>query len=253
MAVLLQGSLLITGAVSGIGRATALCMVRHGVTKLALGDIKSTQLPETKDKLLSKGSDLEVLVLELDVRSDASTEKAFAEAVAAFGRIDYLINNAGVPGSFTPTDQLSYSDWQRPFDVNLHAAIQQMLKQDMRETSLSRGSIVNVASILGLTGSSNPASGYSASKHAVIGLTRTDARHCAKQGIRINAVCPGYIDTPIVLNLDETVRKNLISQIPAGRPGKPEEVGNAIVFLASDLSSFMYGKGLVVDGGQICH
>jgi len=125
----------------GIGRATALCMVHYGVTKLALGDINLTQLQETKDELLSKGSDLEVLLLELDVRSDASTENAFAEAVAAFGRIDYLINNAGVPGSFTPTDQLSYSDWQRPFEVNLHgvwrcqrAAIQQMLKQDMRET-----------------------------------------------------------------------------------------------------------------------
>ncbi|KIV81004.1 hypothetical protein PV11_08458 [Exophiala sideris] len=262
MAQLLRGSAFITGAGSGM---VTPC------TPLPWNEQSQTSF---KNEIVSKLANVEILLLEVDITSESSVDQALQTAAATFGRVDYAVNNAGISGPFAPTEHVAFSEWRRLLDVNLdgtwrcqRAELQQMMKQDLQEAG---GVIVNVASILGLVGASSqtPAAAYSASKHALMGLTKTDARYYAKQGIRINAICPGqaaqhrdgiyqlthdsYIETPLLRNLDDAMRQRLISRIPANRLGKPEEVGNAIVFLASHLSAFMYGQGLVVDGGQTC-
>ncbi|KIV78545.1 hypothetical protein PV11_06190 [Exophiala sideris] len=268
MSGLLQGTAFITGAGSGIGQATAICMAQHGVTRFALGDIDLEKLAETKAALISHSSDVGVLLIELDVSKEDSVKEAVEKAVAKFGRIDYAVNNAGISGPIARTESVAFSDWQQLVSVNLNGVwlcqrseILQMLKQDLRSTGPgsssinSRGVIVNVASVLGIIGASgsSPVTAYSAAKHGVMGLTKTDARVYAKEGIRINAICPGFIETPLLMGtISDEGRKAIVKEIPADRLGKPEEIGSSIVYLMSHLSSFMYGHGLVVDGGQVC-
>ncbi|KIW81138.1 hypothetical protein Z517_04161 [Fonsecaea pedrosoi CBS 271.37] len=255
MSGLLRGTAFVTGAGSGIGRATAICLAQHGVSNLALGDVDTKRLEETQAELVAQGLAVQVVLIELDVSSEDAVRGAIAKTVAAFGRIDYAVNNAGVAGPMGRAENVAFAEWRRLLDVNLNgvwlcqrAEIQAMLKQDLRATG---GVIVNVASILGLMGASgtSPVTAYSAAKHAVMGLTKTDARVYAKEGIRINAICPGFIETPLLTpTLNDAVRKELLRRIPADRLGAPEEIGNSIVYLMSHLSSFMYGHGLVVDG-----
>ncbi|KAH0836955.1 3-oxoacyl-[acyl-carrier-protein] reductase FabG [Fonsecaea pedrosoi] len=262
MSGLLRGTAFVTGAGSGIGRATAICLAQHGVSNLALGDVDTKRLEETQAELAAQGLAVQVILIELDVSSEDAVREAIEKTVAAFGRIDYAVNNAGVAGPMGRAENVAFAEWRRLLDVNLNgvwlcqrAEIQQMLKQDLRATGPyspgSRGVIVNVASILGLMGASgtSPVTAYSAAKHAVMGLTKTDARVYAREGIRINAICPGFIETPLLTpTLNDAVRKELLRRIPADRLGAPEEIGNSIVYLMSHLSSFMYGHGLVVDG-----
>ncbi|KJX92833.1 short chain dehydrogenase reductase family oxidoreductase like protein [Zymoseptoria brevis] len=267
MAELLIGTAFITGAASGLGRATAFAFAQHGITNLALTDLDPTALENTRSDLIQKFPRLNVLVLVSDVRSEDAVARAIADTVSQFGRIDAAVNNAGISGgSFALTQDASWEDWSRIYDVNIHGVwrcqkyeLKQMSGQEVIETkpgqplSKSRGVIINVASVLGLLGgnATTPVAGYSSTKHAVLGLTKTDAICYATQGIRVNAICPGYIDTPLLQNLDEATLQRIVSKIPAGRLGNPEEIGNAIVFLASYLSSFMTGQVLVVDGGQL--
>ncbi|KAI1615962.1 hypothetical protein EDD36DRAFT_450369 [Exophiala viscosa] len=255
MSALLQGTAFVTGAGSGIGQATALCMAQHGVKRFALGDIDLKKLDETKNALESQSSDVDVLLIKLDVSNEDSVKEAVEKAAAKFGRIDYAVNNAGISGPVARTESVAFSEWQHLMSVNLNGVwlcqrseILQMLKQDPHSTG---GVIVNVASVLGLIGASgkSPVTAYSAAKHGVMGLTKTDARVYAKEGIRINAICPGFIETPLLTGtISDENRKAIVKEIPADRMGKPEEIGNSIVYLMSHLSSFMYGHGLVVDG-----
>ena len=168
-----------------------------------------------------------------------------------FGRLDIAFNNAGIEGVWAPIVRQSEEDWDRTIDINLKGVwlclkyeIRQMLKQG------AGGAIVNMASIMGLIGSAGAAA-YSASKHGVIGLTKTAALENAKSGIRINAVCPGFTETPMADRIFRApeVHKYVLSCHPIGRLGRPAEIAEAVVWMCSDRASFMTGQSLVLDGG----
>ncbi|KIV83124.1 hypothetical protein PV11_05177 [Exophiala sideris] len=262
MASLLKGVGFITGAASGIGKATAFSFAKHGARALAIGDLNSAAIQDTAAELKEDFPNIEVLPLQLDVGDEGSIDEVVAQAASKFGRIDYAVNNAGVGGDLVPSAGLSSSDWQRVVNINLsgvwkssRAEIRQMLKQQPLESNsvrYNRGTIVNMASMYGLiaTPLNIPAVAYTATKHGVIGLTKADAIAYAREGIRINAMCPGYIATPLLkeATASEAMQRE-IERTPAGRIGEMEEIADTITFMVSPMSSFMYGAGLVADGG----
>lgn len=197
----------------------------------------------------------------MDTSKEDSVQSAIDQTVKTFGRIDIAVNNAGIGGKAKPTAEGDFADWQRVISVNLHgvwlcqrAQIRHMLQQEplVPPPRGSRGVIVNVASMLGLVASSptTPACEYTASKHGVVGLTRTDGVAYASQGIRINAICPGYIATPLLKSATARgVMAGEMAKVPQGRLGEMEEIADSIVYLSSPMSSFMTGATLAVDGG----
>lgn len=279
MATLLRGAAFITGAGSGmfpivpkksheltrstgIGQYTAFALARHGVRQLALCDIRPGALKDTTSELRKRhGDDVQLLSIEMDTSKEDSVHSAINDTVQAFSRLDIAVNNAGIGGTPKPTAQNEFDDWQRVTSVNLNgvwlcqrAQIRQMLRQEplVPPPRGNRGVIVNVASMLGLVASSptTPACAYTASKHGVVGLTKTDAVAYASQGIRINAMCPGYVATPLLKSASaEGVMAGEVAKVPQGRLGEMEEIADAIVYLASPMSSFMTGATLAVDGG----
>ncbi|KAG9775195.1 Short-chain dehydrogenase anuF [Exophiala dermatitidis] len=262
MATLLKGVGFITGAASGIGKATAFSFAKHGAKALALADMNAAAVKAVGAEIQKSYPKVQVLPLELNVTDEKAVDAAISQTASQFGRIDYAVNNAGITGVMAHSADLDPADWKKVLDVNLHgvwlcerAEVRQMLKQEPLEANTvryGRGTIVNMSSMYGVIGPSvnTPATAYSASKHGVLGFTKPDAVAYAKQGIRINAICPGYVATPL---LEEAVKSGAmdkeIERTPIGRMAVPEEIGDTITFLASPMSSFMYGAGLVVDGG----
>lgn len=247
---------------TGIGQYTAYALARYGLRQLALCDIRPEVLKDTTKELRKNhGDDIQLLSLEMDTSKEDSVHSAINDTVKAFFRLDIAVNNAGIGGIPKPTAENELEDWQRVMSVNLNgvwlcqrAQIRQMLKQDplLPPPRGNRGVIVNVASMLGLVASSpgTPACAYTASKHGVVGLTKTDAVMYASQGIRINAMCPGYIATPLLKSASaEGVMAGELAKVPQGRLGEIEEIADSIVYLASPMSSFMTGATLAVDGG----
>ena len=235
---------IVTGGSSGIGKATVKDMVAEGA-KVIIADINDEEGKELAEKLNQK--EKRTVYCHVDVTSEEDTEKMVKMAEEEFGRLDILFCNAGI-GDMAVTEKLEKSVWQKVIDVNLtgvflciKAAIPVMKKT-------GSGSIVNCASILGHVGQAQSAS-YTASKGGVVNMTRSLAAEYAGQDIRVNAVCPGYIKTPILDDLDEEMLENLIAKHPIGRLGEPEEVAKATTFLASDDASFITGENLLVDGG----
>ncbi|KAK5169771.1 uncharacterized protein LTR77_005749 [Saxophila tyrrhenica] len=261
MTSLLKGVTFITGAGSGIGQCAAYALARHGVRQIALCDIRPDNLKTTSEQLKKQHPDVETLNIEMDTAKEDSVNSAVDQTVKHFGRLDIALNNAGIGGAGKQTADQELADWQRVMDVNVNgvwmcqrAQIRQMLKQEPLTAPPrgNRGVIVNTASMLGLVASTpiSAAVAYTTSKHAVMGLTKTDAVAYAAQGIRINAICPGYVGTPLLQQATETgVMDGEIAKVPQGRLGEMEEIADSIVFLASPMSSFMTGSGLVVDGG----
>ncbi|TKA64397.1 hypothetical protein B0A49_08618 [Cryomyces minteri] len=265
MVSLLRGAAFVTGAGSGIGQYTAFALARYGVKQIAIADINPVSLRSTLEQLKSRNANVEILPLELDVSSESSIDQAISTVVSQFGRLDYAINNAGIAGPAQASTDFRPSEWQKLLDVNLTGVwlcqrpeLRQMMKQqplhpdDVRQ---GRGVIVNVASMLGLVASSpnTPATAYTASKHGVLGLTKTDAVMYAPHGIRLNAICPGYVETPLLKAATQSgIMAKEIEKVPMGRLAKMEEIADSIVYLASPLSSYMTGSGLVVDGGYTC-
>ena len=241
---------LVTGASSGIGRASALAFAREGA-KVVVSDVNVDGGQETVR--LIKGNGGEAIFVKADVSQAAEVEALVRQTVTAYGRLDYAHNNAGVEGAFTTTVAYPDESWERVLAVNLKGVwlcmkheITQMLKQ-------GGGAIVNTASGAGLVGVPN-LSAYVASKHGVVGLTKTAALEYAKAGIRVNAVCPGVIDTPMVARLTREqphVAEALVAGEPMGRVGKPEEIAEAAVWLCSDAASFVTGHAMAVDGGYL--
>lgn len=241
---------LITGAASGIGRATALAFARNGADVVVV-DIQEETGVKTARMVEEIGR--KSLFIRADVSKDTDVKEMLRRAIDKFGRLDYAFNNAGIEGAQAVTPDCAEENWNRVIDINLKGVwlcmkyqIPQMLKQ-------GRGSIVNCSSIAGLIGfPSIPA--YVASKHGVIGLTKTAALENAKSNIRINAVCPGVIQTPMVdrfIHGEAQIRIQLVEGEPVGRVGQPEEIADAVLWLSSQSSSFVTGHPLVVDGGWV--
>ncbi|KAH6672069.1 3-oxoacyl-reductase [Halenospora varia] len=258
-ASILKGTAYLTGAASGIGKGAAFALARNGITRLALTDISQKSLDATKKELKEKFPKLEIECMQLDVCDGKAIEQSIAETVKRFGRIDVGINVAGIGGSGKTTAELEESGWMSVIDVNLNGVwrsqkeqIKAMLKQENLGPRLGRGNIINIASMYGLVGTpqSIPASAYTASKHGVIGLTKADANTFASEGIRINAICPGYVRTPLLQESTEAgLMDTEIAKTPMGRMAEVGEIGDCIVFLASPMASFMVGSSLLADGG----
>ncbi len=249
MTMELEGKVgLVTGGTSGIGRETAVLFARVGARVVVAGR-RVQEGEETIELIRASGGD--GLFVKTDVSKAAEVDQLVQKTVEKFGRLDVAFNNAGVEGVLSPIIRQSEEDWDRTIAINLKGVwlclkyeIRQMLKQG------GAGAIVNMASVLGLVGSVGAAA-YSASKHGVIGLTQTAALENAKGGIRINAVCPGFIETPMANRIFRApgAHKYIVSCHPIGRLGRPTEVAEAVVWMCSDRASFMTGQSLVLDGG----
>ncbi|AXI08509.1 short-chain dehydrogenase [Oceanobacillus zhaokaii] len=231
----------ITGGVSGIGAATARLFAAEGA-KLVLADFNKEKGTAFEAELKSEGA--EVVFVKADVTNEEDVKNIYDTALSAFGKVDILFNNAGI-GAVKPTEELTYSEWRKTVEVDLdgvflvaQAAIKEFLKT-------GGGVIVNTASMYGWVGSPGSAA-YNAAKAGVINLTRSLGLEYAERNIRVNALCPGFIETPI---LGETDREFLTNATPMKRLGKAEEIAKAVLFMASDDSSFMTGNFIIVDGG----
>ncbi|MCM3668314.1 SDR family oxidoreductase [Mesobacillus maritimus] len=231
----------ITGGASGIGAATARLFVSEGA-KVVLVDLNEEKGKSFEAEL--KALNAEALFIKANITSEQDVADLFKQTVEAFGKVDIVFNNAGI-GRVQPSHELEYSEWRNTVNVDLDGvflvareAIREMLKT-------GGGTIVNTASMYGWVGSPGSAA-YNAAKGGVINLTRSLALEYAEQNIRINALCPGFIDTPII---PEESKQVLSAATPMKRLGKAEEMAKAVLFMASDDSSFMTGNTLTVDGG----
>ncbi|EXJ84863.1 hypothetical protein A1O3_05538 [Capronia epimyces CBS 606.96] len=256
----LSGVAFITGAGGSIGQAVAVGFARHGVTKIAGVDINSKGLEETAALLSRTYPEVEFLAVTADLTSETAVREAVQQVVGKFGAIHYAANNAGIGRPFGLTGETNADDYDRVMQVNVKGVwlcekyeLEQMVKQAPRTVGSGagvpeRGAIVNTASILGLL--AMPLLGvYNTSKHAVLGLTRTDAIDYARKGVRVNAICPGFVDTPLLLDSTKKALASTIDRTPQGRLAQPEEVADAVCFLASGLASHITGVALPVDGG----
>ncbi len=238
---------LITGASSGIGKATALAFARRGA-KLVLGNRRVKEGEETADMAREAGAD--AIFHKTDVAVAGEVEALVQLALSTFGRLDCAFNNAGMAGGVAPTAECTEENWDRVMAANLKG-VWLCMKHQIRAMLGHGGVIVNNASAAGMTGTRNmPA--YAASKGGVIQLTRTAALEYAKVGIRVNAVCPGFIRTPMVDSLSAVNPKfeeYMLKVEPLGRLGTPEEVAEAVVWLSSDAAAFITGHAMAIDGG----
>jgi NAD(P)-dependent dehydrogenase (short-subunit alcohol dehydrogenase family) len=238
----------ITGAATGIGYATAEAFAKLGANVVLAGDIADAGQDAAR-RIQQAGA--KAVFVHTDVSDPRQVERLMVQAVAAFGRIDYAVNNAGIEGAQAATADCTEANWARVLAVNLTGAWLCMKHEIPKMLTQGGGAIINVSSVAGLVGFRNlPA--YVASKHGLVGLTKTAALEYATRGIRINAVCPGVIHTPMVDRVTGSrpeAAADLIAMEPVGRMGRPEEVADAIVWLAGPHASFVTGHAFAVDGG----
>ncbi|WP_144461240.1 SDR family NAD(P)-dependent oxidoreductase [Siminovitchia fortis] len=239
---------IVTGGASGIGEATVRLFAEEGA-KVVIADY-SERGRDLSEELNNSG--YETLFVKTDVTKEEDVKQMINETVNTYGKLDIMYANAGVADD-APAHELSYEKWKRTIDINLSGvflsdkySIEQFLKQG------TGGVIVNAGSIHSFASLPNPTA-YSSAKGGVKLLTQNLCTAYAKDGIRINAVCPGYIDTPLLKNVDPQTKEYLVSLHPQGRLGKPEEIAKAVLFLASDDASFVNGTTLLVDGGYTAH
>ncbi len=242
---------LVTGGASGIGRATALTFAREGA-KLIVADMNEDGGQQTVHMITENGGD--ATFVQVDVSNATEVEAMISKAVETYGRLDCAHNNAGISsgGQRAFTAEYPEDRWHQVIAINLTGVWLCMKYELQRMLQQGGGAIVNTASIAGLVGLPY-ASAYVASKHGVVGLTKTAALEYAKSGIRVNCVCPGYIETPMTApSMQDPERMALmIASEPVGRMGNPEEVAEAVVWLCSDVASFVTGHSMTVDGGYV--
>jgi NAD(P)-dependent dehydrogenase (short-subunit alcohol dehydrogenase family) len=242
---------LVTGGSSGIGRATAIAFARTGAHTV-VADINVEGGQETVRMISGQGG--EGLFVQTDVTKSADAEALVRQIVSKFGRLDWAHNNAGFGGDLVRTADYSEATWDQVMDVNLKAVWLCMKYEVLQMLRQRSGAIVNTSSIAGLRGMPRGArnAAYIASKHGVVGLTKVAALDYASDGIRINVVCPGFIDTPMVARgfpTPEDLAPVMAELEPVTRLGTPEEVAQAVLWLCSDAASFVTGHTMVVDGG----
>ena len=241
---------LITGAAAGIGRATAILFAKQGA-KVVISDVDKKGLEETEKMIGEEGG--EVLSLLTDVSKSDEVKEMIDKTLDRFGRLDYACNNAGIEGKMAGIAAYSEEDWDKVLNINLRGQWLCM-KYEIPAILKQGGAIVNVSSILGKVGFAE-APAYTAAKHGLNGLTKAAALEYSGQGIRINSVCPGFIETPMLdragITSDKETKENTISLHPIGRLGLAQEVAEAIVWIASEKAAFVCGHSLMVDGGYI--
>ncbi len=241
---------LVTGGSYGIGRAAAIGFSRRGA-KVAVADMDETRGSETLRLVREAGG--EAVFIRTDVSREADAKAMVEKTVTTYGRLDCAFNNAGIHKEFIPTTEFMESDWNQVIDVNLKSVWLCMKYEIPEMLKLGKGAIVNTSSAAGLVAIlSNPA--YPASKHGVVGLTKTTALEFARKGIRVNAICPGPTRTGMheaLIAVSSDTVKILIEKTPMGRLGEPEEVANAAIWLCSDEASYITGHALPVDGGVV--
>jgi NAD(P)-dependent dehydrogenase (short-subunit alcohol dehydrogenase family) len=241
---------IITGGASGMGRVAARMFAAEGA-KVVVADVTEAAAQSVVDEVKADGG--QAVAVVADVSKEADAKRMVDEAIAAFGRVDVLYNNAGImPQADHSVIDTSVEDWDRVMAVNVRGvflgckfAIPKMVQQ-------GSGSIINIASFVALVGCSNPQDAYTASKGAVLSLTRSLAVQFAPSGVRSNAICPGPVETPLLMDWlvkDEEAKRIRLARNPTGRFGKPEEIVNMAIYLASDESRWTNGASLVVDGG----
>lgn len=237
---------LVTGASGGIGRATALAFAASGAS-VVVSDVNDAGGQETAAMIVAAGG--KAVFQHCNVADGAEVKALVARAVSEYGRLDFAHNNAGINNM--GADEYQDEVWDRSIAINLSGVMYCMREEAEVMLAQGKGAIVNTSSINGLVGN-GAQPGYTATKHGVIGLTRHGALRWAKNGIRVNAVCPGVIETPMTAPLvaNPDMRALLDSMTPMGRMGQAEEIAAAVLWLCSDQSSFVTGHPLVVDGGS---
>ncbi len=236
---------LVTGGSSGIGRATAIAFAREGA-KVVVAARRVKESEETVRLIKEAGSD--GIFIQTDVAVEEQVQTLIEKTIATYGCLDYAFNNAGFAAG-SPITEATVDIYEKTFAVNVKGVLLCMKYEILQMLKNGSGSIVNNASILGLTGLENT-SLYTASKHAVLGLTKVAAIEMAQSNIRVNAVCPGVIDTEMAHPFfDIPFYKRFIERHPMGRVGQAEEVATAVVYLCSDKASFITGQNLAIDGG----
>ena len=243
---------LVTGGASGIGRATALTFAREGA-KLIIADMNEEGGQQTAHMITENGG--AATFVPVDVTQATAVEAMVSKTVDTYGRLDCAHNNAGIAGRIrAPLHECPEDVWDQVLDVNLKGVWLCMKYEILQMLAQGGGAIVNTASIMGLVGSWSGTAAYNASKHGVVGLTKTASLEYARAGIRVNAVCPGYIRTPLIetaLLSRPEMEEQIILRHPVGRMGRPEEIAEAVVWLCSDAASFVTGHTMTVDGGYV--
>ncbi|PLN86939.1 short chain dehydrogenase/ reductase [Aspergillus taichungensis] len=260
MSTRVTGTAFITGSGSGIGQKTASTLAQNGISNLALLDINTVRLESTRNVLTARFPNVGVEILTADVRDEASVEAAVQKIVARFGGIEIAVHSAGISGKTPDSDENSLANWQKVIDTNQtgvwlcqRAVVRQMQKQEDRGGRLGRGAIVNLSSMFGIS-VPPPEMGlfpYTSAKHAVEAITKYAAKAHAAEGIRINAMCPNVVDTPMTHNaIKDGLFDKTLDQTPMGRCGTLEEIADSILYLVSPMSSYVTGASLVADGGR---
>ncbi|MET8176190.1 SDR family NAD(P)-dependent oxidoreductase [Streptomyces clavifer] len=236
---------LVTGGASGIGLAVSRRLAASGAA-VVVADYDEESARKATAELEATGA--RAAAVALDVTDPASVEAGVRFAVDTFGALHLAVNNAGIGGPALPTGEYGIEDWNKVVATNLSGVFYSMRYELPALLAAGGGAVVNISSILGTNGFANSPA-YAAAKHGVVGLTKTAALEYAAQGVRVNAVGPGFIDTPLLRNTDGPARDHLISLHPAGRLGTSEEVAELTAFLLSDRASFIHGSYHLVDGG----